>query len=412
MLIKKLFSYVFMLLMLASACNVLNSEEPVSLVPTIIELTPDQAELVQSSNMFGLDLFKKIAESESANMMISPLSASINLTMLLNGAEQETRRQIAAMLGFGQDTDPEVINEAYKELVNKLLDADSSVQLKIANAMFYNEAFDVKSTYKDLLSNYYDAEVRKLDFSNPSSLNTINKWAYDNTNKKIPKVLDEIKPDHVLFLLNAVYFKGNWSTKFNTSNTGPQPFFIEADNPVQVPTMQGIVLAKIYSGEGYLALELPYGRTNYSMVIILPVSHGLTEFYASLNSDLWHELTGGLNAMQQFGEVDVHLPTFSFDYEIELNEILGTLGMIDAFSETDADFGKISDQQIFVDFVKQNAFIDVNEDGTEAAAVTTTGMMPTSMKPQFKVNKPFVFVIREHYTNTVMFLGQVTNPND
>lgn len=412
MLLKKAFSYIFMILVLSSACNVLNSDDPVDPVPKIIELTPDQAELVQSSNQFGIDLFRNIALAESSNMMISPLSASINLTMLLNGAESETRNQIAAMLGYGLDADLETINGAYKDLVNKLLDADASVRLKIANAIFYDQTFDVKPTYIQRLSDAYDAEVRKLDFANPSSLNIINKWASDKTEKKIPKVLDEIKADHVLFLMNAIYYKGNWTKKFDKSNTTLQPFFVDPAQPIQVPTMQGIVTGKIFSGDGFLALELPYGRTNYSMVMMIPVGKSMVDFKESLNGELWHELTSGLNAMQQFGEVDVHLPKFSFEYEIQLNEILNSMGMIDAFSETNADFKQISDQQIFVDFVKQNTFIEVNEDGTEAAAVTTTGISVTSMKPQFKVNKPFVFAIREHYTNTVMFIGQVTNPNE
>jgi serpin B len=161
--------------------------------------------------------------------------------------------------------------------------------------------------------------------------------------------------------------------------------------------------------QDYSALEMPYGRKNFSMVLIVP-NNNLSDFYQSFDINTWNEITSTFDQMNSWNETMVQLPKFKFDYEKKLNDQLIAMGMVDAFSPMAADLSGISDADIFVSFVKQNTFVEVNEEGTEAAAVTTIGIELTSVGPYFVVDKPFIFAIRERTTNTLLFIGGVTNP--
>ena len=342
--------------------------------------------------------------------MLSPLSTSVALTMLLNGSGGATFSQIRDMLGYPEDLTIHEINEAYNSLVSQLLVADKKVQLSLANAVFYRQDFIVKNPFIEAMRNDFDAEVQSLDFSSPAALATINKWASDNTNGKIPEVLDEISADIVMFLMNALYFKGDWTNKFDKSKTTNRPFHLAEGNTIEVSTMIHDELGAIFYYNGnFTALELPYGRRNFSMIIMLP-EDGLESFYEYFSPQAWKEMTAALDGAIGWTNYYVSLPKFSFEYDTLLNEQLEALGMIDAFDPVLADLSGISDANICVDFVKQNTFIDVNEEGTEAAAVTTIGIRETSMGPMFVVDKPFAFAIRERTTNTLLFIGSVVDP--
>lgn len=261
------------------------------------------------------------------------------------------------------------------------------------------------------MSTDFEATVRGLDFDAPSALTTINKWASDNTYEKIPKVLDEISGNAVLFLMNALYFKGDWSYQFDKDLTTLKPFNLDNGSLVNVSTMTGEVGARLAFGNSYRAIELPYGRTNFTMVIVVP-ENTLADFYQSFSGSVWSSITTALDASTSFGKVDVFMPRFKFSYEKVLNDQLQSMGMVDAFDEVLANLSGIADASIFVSFVKQNTFVEVNEEGTEAAAVTTIGVELTSVPGStvFRIDKPFVFAIRERTTNTLMFIGQVTDP--
>jgi serpin B len=265
------------------------------------------------------------------------------------------------------------------------------------------------------MSQYYDAHIEGLDFGLPSALATINGWASDNTYGKIPKVLDEINSDAVMFLMNALYFKGDWSYQFDKAQTQLRHFSIDNGNSIDVNTMHGEVGAKCTFGESYNAIELPYGRTNFTMVIVVPAV-SLGEFYASLIAETWNEITTSMDEISEYSSVEVFMPRFKFSYEKYLNDQLKSMGMVDAFIPFVADLSGISDASIYVNFVKQNTFVEVNEEGTEAAAVTTIGVYETSVGPGnppiFIVDKPFIFAIRERTTNTLMFIGKVENPQE
>ena len=399
------------------ACNCSCSKnintEP-DMTPKKITLTALAPQAIESSNEFGLELFTRVAVSESKNLMLSPLGASTALTMLHNGCAGYTYTQLQGVLKYHSGMTISGINEAYKSLVGQLLNADPKVKLALANAIFYRNGFVVKDPFLNVMNNDYKAYIKGLDFSSQSALTTINKWASDNTNGKIPEVLQEISQDDVMFIMNALYFNGDWSYQFDKSLTQERPFYPDGGTTVNVSTMNGEVGSKAVDGNGFKAIEMPYGRTNFTMIVIVP-DESLSDFYTSFTHNSWEQLTTDLDQIPEFGERKVFMPKFKFSYEKYLNDQLKSMGMVDAFMPFQADLSGISDESLFVGFVKQNTFVEVDEEGTEAAAVTTIGIRLTSMPsepPQFVIDKSFIFAIRERTTNALMFIGQVVNPEE
>jgi serine protease inhibitor len=379
--------------------------------PKAFKLPANASAVINNSNDFGINLFEKTASVEQGNLMLSPLSASAALTMILNGCNGNTYTQIQQMLGYEGMTIAD-INATYKSLVDQLLSADPEVKLAIANAIWYRQGFDVKPPFLATMSTAFSAHVEGLDFSLPSALTTMNKWASDNTFGKIPKVLDEISPYAVMFLMNALYFKGTWTYQFDKEKTTAENFYLEDGTTTSVSMMHAKYRALVYNTSNYSAIELNYGRTNFSMIVIVPAGT-LANFYENFSASDWNSLTTSFSSSGNQPEYEISLPLFKFTYEKQLNDQLKSLGMVDAFDSILADLSGISDAEIYVSFVKQNTFIDVNEEGTEAAAVTTIGIEVTSMPDNysFKVDKPFVFAIRERTTNTILFIGKVVNPS-
>ena len=395
-----------------TACTKDNPDQEPDLTPKSLELNANAPEVIANGNEFGVELFTKVAVEENKNLMLSPLSASTALTMLLNGCGGDTYDQLKKTLKYPDDMSISEVNEVYKSLVTQLLKVDPKVKLALANAIFYRESFSVKPPFLNTMSNDFEAQTEGLDFALPSALTTINKWASDNTNGKIPKVLDEISPDAVMFLMNALYFKGDWSYQFDKALTSDRPFFTTGGNSVNVPTMNGKLGSKVTAGDNYKAIELPYGRTNFTMVVIVP-DETLASFNTSFTAEMWNAITSTFDEQEEYGEMIVYMPKFKFSYEKILNDQLQSMGMIDAFNSSLANLSGISDASIFVSFVKQNTFVEVDEKGTEAAAVTTIGVEVTSEPPQpkqFIIDKPFIFAIRERTTNALLFIGQIVNP--
>ena len=395
-----------------SACEKQPGE--LGLNPEIITLTDAAVQAIQSSNDFGIELFRKVAETDEQNLMLSPLSASTALTMLLNGCGGDTYTQLQETLHYPEEMTISDINEAYKSLVDQLLKADPKVAFTLANAIFYRTGFAVKQPFLATMANDYKSTVEGLDFAVPAALTTINKWASDNTAGKIPEVLKEISGDAVMFIMNALYFKGDWSYQFDKSGTQDRPFYTDGSTTLNVSTMSSEVGAKVVYGNNYKAVEMPYGRTNFTMDIIVP-DETLGSLYVSLTAQEWSSITSGFDQVDDFGKLIVIMPKFKFSYEKYLNDQLKSMGMVDAFMPYQANLSGISDQSIFVSFVKQNTFVEVDEEGTEAAAVTTIGIELTSIPPQpsqFIIDKPFIFAIRERTTNTLLFIGRVMDPEN
>lgn len=375
--------------------------------PVAISLPAKARAMIKQSNSFGIDLFKEVALSDEDNLMLSPLSASTALSMLLNGCEEETYVQIRDMLGY-KELSLDEINENYNSLVGQLLIIDPAVQLALANSVWYRQDFAAKQTFLEKMNASYNSSTEALDFASPSALTTINNWAKDNTNGKIEKVLEVIDPDAAMFLMNALYFKGDWTYKFDKNKTAQRLFYPQNSDPENVVMMHSEMPFRLYNGNDFRAIELPYGQQNFAMVVILP-NGKLDGFLESFSGDIWEEITASLDAIEPASS-EISLPKFKFDYVKILNDQLKSLGMTDAFYPFTANLSGISDDDIYVNFVQQNTFVDVNEEGTEAAAVTTIGIDYTTIAEPVEVNRPFIFAIRERTTNALLFIGKVEMP--
>lgn len=402
-----LFSLAIILSLSAASCKKESQEGPGQ--PKPINLPSKANEVIAGSNSFGIDLFRTTALVEDKNLMLSPLSASTALTMLLNGCNGETYSQIRDMMGYGELTLDE-INASYNSLVTQLLAIDPEVELALANAVWYRQDFNVKPDFLASMDQSFDARIEALDFFSPSALETINGWASDNTKGKIKEVLKEISPDAVMFLQNALYFKGTWTYQFRPDQTFDAPFYFDDGTSADVQMMRSLIPVKMFSTGQATAVELPYGQQNFSMVVIVP-SENLSSYLSVFNTQEWESIIAGLDAISEPTETEMMLPKFKFEYEKYLNDQLQALGMLDAFNPALANLSGISDASIFVSFVKQNTFLDVNEEGTEAAAVTTIGVELTSLPGTFSVDKPFIFAIRERMTNSLLFIGKVEKPD-
>ncbi len=376
--------------------------------PAHLDLSPQGRALVNASNEFAFSIFKETeaATAATTNMMVSPLSISYALGMALNGASTSTYDSIKATLGFNQLTQHE-INANYKQLVPFLVNADPSTTVKIANSVWYTTGFQPKQTFLDTLGHYFNAYQSQIDFTNPNSKNIINTWVENNTNNKIKNMLSSIKPEDVMYLINAVYFKGNWTIKFDKSKTTDKPFY-KTNGSVNVPTMHNKQNFRYFYHSDFSMLELDYGQTNYAMDLLLPhQGKSLNDLMPLLDAVSFDQWTQQLDTVH---DMDIALPKFKFEYETSLNNVLASMGMGIAFTDF-ADFSGISsDYQLLITEVKHKTFIDVNEDGTEAAAATSIGIGVTSMPPTFVADRPFLFVIRERDTNTILFIGRVCDP--
>lgn len=378
--------------------------------PAVLDLKPRSSDVINSSNSFGIELFKQVAATETKNFMLSPLSASAALTMLQNGSAGNTYAQLSNMLGYPADLTQPQINDIYKQLVDQLKRADPSVNLGLANAVWYRNGFTARPEFLSAMQQSFGATVKDLDFTGVDALNTINKWAADNTNNKIPKVLDAIDPFAVMFLMNALYFKGSWTHQFDAKNTANNSFKLESGSSISTPFMSGDIPYKVYNGGIFTGMEFTYGRKNFVMDILVPRTTTVGTLAKSITPAMWSAMVSEYDNSTDSSKKLIYMPKFTFSYEKQLNDVLKALGMKDAFNSSLADFSNLASQKTVVSFVKQNTFVDVNEEGTEAAAVTTIGIVTTSMPSPTYIDKPFVFAIREKTTNTIMFMGILYDP--
>ena len=373
-------------------------------------LSEDEQQVVASSNRFAFDLFRSVnPRFADTNLFISPLSASFALGMTLNGAEGETFDGMLEGLRITV-SDRSRINAAYRDLIALLLELDPSVDMRIANAIWYRNTFPFHQTFFDTVSHYFNARVAGLDFTSPATVDRINAWVDTATAGKITKVLDEIDDEIVMLLMNAIYFKGSWRSQFDPARTQDAPFATERGSSHTARMMhlenQQIALAFL---EGAQAVDLPYGRAAFTMTAILPPpGTDVDAFIQTLDQAKWDAIIGALHQTKG----DVYLPKFRMEWEDTLNTDLKSMGMENAFCRGCAHFTRMSPlgDSLYIDFVKQNTFVNVNEEGTEAAAVTTVGIGLTSAPPSIRFDRPFVFVIRERLSGTILFMGKVAVP--
>lgn len=403
---KLLFSILILLSL--TFCGTSQDEKP---QPKEIRLTSEQSQIIDGANRFGFDLFQEVEglTKQNENVFISPMSVHMALAMAWNGAAGNTRTQMAEAMYFPQLSDPK-INEAYKRLLDDLLAVDDKVTIEIANSIWYRNTFNVKKNFLALNRDYFNARVSSLDFNDPASKEIINNWVAEKTRDKISQIVDEIEGDHVMFLINAIYFKGMWETEFKVENTHNRPFILADGSKKEVMTMEMNANFGYSERNGYRVVELPYGRGNFSMLVFLPDNEqDVNGLIKKLDIKEWNTLS---NEMQYRSEIDLRLPRFGFSFEAELKKPLSNLGIREAFMAGPADFSGISDEEIYISRVRHKSFVEVNEEGTEAAAVTSVEFRETSisMPVQFHVDQPFLFALKEKNTNSLMFIGKVMDP--
>jgi len=407
---KKHFLFTMMLSIFFVSCNLFDSgDEQPAPKPFPENMEMEAKSIITSNNGFGFDLFQKLYQDDSPeNMMISPTSISLALAMTYNGAEGETKTVFENTLHL-TDLSRDQINSIYKNLQHYLKRTDSKVQMNIANSVWSKQGTTVEEEFKDNINKFYDAEFRVEDFSNPATLDAINHWVERNTEGKIQNILDEIPADAFMYLINAIYFKGEWTNRFETKDTYTGNFADEQGNISQVDYMKAEMGINHLRNDLFEAIELPYGNKDYSMVIFLPNENKkVSDIVTQLNDSNWNSWINSFSALN----LNVHLPKFKFGYKEELSDVLTQLGMDIAFSDA-ANFSGISKGvPLKISKVIHQSFIEVNEKGTEAAAATVVGMELTSAGPSnaIHIDKPFFFAIKEKQSNSIVFMGNVKKP--
>ena len=375
-----------------------------------IELTPEQQQFVIDGNSYAFRMTAAVEESEKGNVLLSPLSASYVLGMISNGASGQTREQMATTLGFSSANEA-AMNDFFHRMLTGAAKVDPSIKIEIANAILANNNYPLKKDFKQRAIEQYMAEVRNMDFSNVDVASIVNKWASDHTHGMIRHILDETSPDASLYAMNAIYFKGSWCDEFDKKDTRNEDFTTNRGEKKTVEMMHRNDKMRYFKNDIFSMVRLPYGNESYSMEVLLP-AEGKTigDVLASLNGESWQQ------AMQSTSKymVDLKLPKFSSEYSITLNAPLKQLGMKDAFSPSAADFSRLSERSAYISRVLQKCKIEVDEKGTEAAAVTVVEMRTTTALPRptptaiFHANRPFIYIITENTTGSIYFIGVKT----
>ncbi|MDO9154473.1 MAG: serpin family protein [Paludibacter sp.] len=362
---------------------------------------------VVQDNEFAFDLLRKtIAEVPDTNVFMSPLSVSIALGMTMNGAKGDTRTEMETALKLSGLTMDDT-NEYYKVMQTSLPAIDPKTKLSLANSIWYKAGYEVKQSFLNVNREYFNAEVRELDFSQKWAVDTINNWCARKTNNLIKEVLDVIPGNAVMYLINAVYFKGIWKIKFDKKNTFETNFTNEAGKAVKVNMMQQKDTFAYSEDDMAQYLDLPYGNKAFCMTVLLPKTGKTTnDVLKNMTGEKWTTIISDMS--QQ--EVDVYLPRFTTKNKFLLNEPLQKMGMVKAFTPA-ADFTNIANDALMISRVLHDTYIEVNEEGTKAAAVTVVEIIKTSLptNPVIRVNKPFIFVIREKSTGVILFVGKMGN---
>lgn len=375
----------------------------------------DNAEacLVSAANTeFGFNLFRQLhQDAPDDNIFISPLSVATALSMAVNGAEGQTRADMMATLEQN-GLSLEQANEGFKQLLALLPVLDPEVQLLLANSIWYRQGFPAKDAFLAVNRDYFGSEVSELDFADPQARVAINSWVKDNTNGLIESIVDgPIASNVVMYLINAVYFKGAWRHPFDPDFTHPTEFMLENETVAEVDMMNwGQGFLPYFETELFQAIDLAYADSAFTMSVFLPkTGYTVDDVISEMNNANWASWTQSFTYQELF----FFFPKFKMQYEKSLVKALTDLGMGIAFAPGLADFTGIADAALNIDEVKHKAVIEVNEEGSEAAAVTSVVIVETSLPqiPAMNVNKPFVFAIRDAQTNGILFLGKMMDPN-
>ena len=373
--------------------------EPIENARHDISLSDEEQQLVESNNDFAFRLFREARDEKSC--ILSPLSITYALGMLSNGAAGKTQQEINDVLGFGE-AGADGINQFCRKMLNEAPTLDKETKAEIANTIFVNShwGYELKEPFVQKANDYYDAQPEARDFYDGLTRDVINQWGSDHTQGMIKEVLtkDEFSKDAVSYLLNALYFKGAWANKFNPDNTKDEPF----NGGETVPMMHITDEFQYTDNDLYQAVKLPYGNGAYLMTVILPrEGKTISDVLSKMDGRNWQFKDGT-------PDVDLKLPRFEINTNLDLKPIMMALGMPTAFNPNDADFSEFCNIPTYIGLMKQVARIKVNEEGTEAAAITIIGMEASGMPhySQFHATRPFLYIISEQSSGCIFFIGQ------
>ena len=414
-IIKGLFATLLSSTIIISSCQKSNTDDDQSDPgnPITINTEVYQKEVIDSANRFAFDLFRPlIADPKGTeNIMISPFSITSALSMTLNGAAGETFNAMRKALRLDGKT-LEQINKTYLKLMTEMVPVDERVIVEIANSVWVEKRLIVKQPFITDLQEWYKAEARDIDVTDPGAVDMVNDWIAGKTHDKIKDMLDNLDPDLAMLLINAVYFNGKWRYQFDEAYTKEEPFYVTSSTSITVPMMHQTVNLNAIRRNNMTIAEIPYGQGNYTMVVALP-DENLTsaEMANLLTPSLWQEWMDLLP--DNAHKVELSMPRFKYEYKRLLNNDLIDLGMGVAFTPM-ADFNNISNQDLMISRVLHQTFIETNEEGTEAAAATVVEIILTSAPPTIDaitLDRPFLYFIRESSTGTILFMGRVSDPS-
>ena len=407
-------SFPIALALLSLACSDPSGPPPKKITALPRELTAAEQRIIEADNRFAIKLLRQLtADTRDTleNLFVSPLSVAMALGMTYNGAAGTTEDAMRATLELEGMTVAEV-NESYRSLITMLRELDPRVRFQIANSIWYRLGLTVEQPFIDANRTYFDARVEALDFGAPTAAPTINAWVNQQTQGLIPEIVpDPIPGGLVMFLINAIYFKGDWTQQFAPNLTKPRPFRLPDGSTVNVPTMThgAEVDVRLARRPNATIVDLPYGGEAFSMTIVLPSDTiGVDDLVTGLTAEHWSDWTASLEPSAS----EVFLPKFKLTNDLKLNRTLGGLGMGIAFDPARADFTRMhTPSELFISAVKHKTYVDVNEEGTEAAAVTSVEMGITSAGPPvIRIDRPFLFALRENLSGTILFMGVIRHP--
>lgn len=411
--LRQVYLTAFILAALFISCN--KTETTVADSPHVREMKSAEKAILASSNQFCFDYFAKLSQEEAgANAMFSPYSAHAALSMLIHGASGTTKQEIKDALRISAQSDEDV-KVAFKSLKEYLLQVDKSVNLNIANSIWSRQELTVKPSFNNTMTEFYQAQIKPLDFANPLSVKTINSWVNDQTAGRIPTIIDKLNPEDVMVLLNAVYFKSDWKTKFDASKTAKASFTKDDKSIIQVDMMQSDKMeAWLHYDAEYQMVDIPFGNGGYSYTVIMPQgSKTLDDMVVGFTNEKWQALLAQEKGSSKANEqIRLKMPKFKFAYEKSMVKTLQMMGMNKAFTDA-AELSElfVEPLSLIVSNVKQKAYIQVDEQGGEAAAVTSITVGTTSVGIDYiTVDRPFLFLIREKNSNTILFIGKVHQP--
>lgn len=385
-----------------------------------VRLTAEQTVFANDNNAFTLNFFQSLnGKMKNRSIVCSPLSITYVLSMVNDGATGTTEQELEQTLGFHKGG-IQAVNDYCKNLIDNLPHVDEKVQLNIANAIFVNDKYQLKKQFQQDMANYYDAKAEALDFSSPSTLDRINGWCDEKTRRMIPTILERVEPRTVSYLLNAIYFNADWASMFEKNETREE-VFTTPDGETRVPLMHQNVYMNYLRNDQYAAVSIPYGNGQWMMTVMLPEDGKTTDdVISSLAASGWSTdfLKNPLREARRYA-VDLKLPRFETAFDTDdgggLIELLKGMGIRRAFDGNSAEIPNMCENgDLYISMMKQKAKIKVNEEGSEAAAVTIAGLNFLSAvadtqeppKATFHANRPFVYVIHEQSSGVILFVGK------